>query len=113
MKDHIPRDKRSGVVYSVPCKDCSFTYVGETGIHLSSRIKQHKDAVRKGDVEKSAHVWELHHSIDWDNTTIVDFDPETISRKTREALYIRRRKDLMNRDLGLETSHIWDSLLPT
>ena len=71
--------------------------------------------MRKGDVEKSAisaHFWELHHFIDWDNTTIIAFDSDTISRKTKEALYIRC-KDLMNRDLGLETSHIWVSLLPT
>ena len=35
-------------------------------------------------------------------TPFTDFDPDIISRKTREALHIRRHQELMNREiLGL------------
>ena len=31
---------------------CGYHYIGETGLRLSTRVKQHKDAVRKGETEK-------------------------------------------------------------
>ena len=40
----------------------------ETGCHLSTRLKQHQEAVKKGQTEKSAvaeHIWSNQHSIDW------------------------------------------------
>ena len=60
---------RSSVVYSILCANCNYTYIGETGQHLSTRIKQHQDAVRKGLTDRSTvaeHVWSLQHSISWD-----------------------------------------------
>ena len=53
-KDAIDPPMRSGVVYSIPCANCNYTYIGETGFHLSTRIKQHRDAVRKGLTDRSA-----------------------------------------------------------
>ena len=112
-KDRISLDNKSGVVYSIPCKDCTFTYVGETGIHLSTKFKQQKEALKRGELEKSAvatHAWNLHHCVDWEGVSIIDQDSNTISRKIRESLHIRRRSGLMNRDDGLEISHMWESL---
>ena len=80
-KDHVHKDKQSGVVYSIPCKDCSSFYIGETGLHLSTRLQQHKEATRKGDADKSAvaeHVWDKSHNIDWTNVIILDHDRHSI-----------------------------------
>ena len=113
-KDVIPLLSRSGVVYSIPCNDCNYTYIGETGCHLSTRLKQHQEAVKKGQTEKSAvaeHVWSNQHSIDWNHVEILDQDSITSTRRIREALHIRKHSNLMNRDGGIEVSHIWDSLV--
>ena len=112
-KDTIDPPMRSGVVYSIPCANCNYTYIGETGCHLSTRIKQHRDAVRKGLTDRSAvaeHVWSLQHSISWDEVEILDQDPSTKSRRIKKALHIRQHSNLMNRDGGVEVSHVWDSL---
>jgi hypothetical protein len=53
----------------------------------------------------------MQHSIDWENASVIDRDPHTVSRKIKEAIHIRKNRDLMNRDEGLETSHMWDSFL--
>jgi len=37
-KDCIPLKNKSGVVYYIPCKDCTFIYIGETGQHLATRL---------------------------------------------------------------------------
>ena len=113
-KDRTPLPSRSGIVYSIPCADCNYTYIGETGCHLSTRIKQHRDAVQKGLIERSAvaeHVWSLQHSISWDKVDILDQDSSTDTRKIRETLHIRKHTNLMNRDGGVEVSPIWDSLV--
>ena len=46
-KDQTQTEKQSGVVYSIPCRDCSSFYIGETGQHLSTRLHQHKEATRR------------------------------------------------------------------
>ena len=44
-KDPVPPDRRKGVVYKVSCKDCSYSYIGQTGRSLSDCMKEHKRAV--------------------------------------------------------------------
>ena len=56
----------------------------------STSVKQHKDAVRKGETEKLAiaqHLWTTQHSMNWGNIHDVDKDKDSIPRKIREALY--------------------------
>ena len=36
------------MVYSIPCKGCSAVYVGQTGQQLSTRLQEHRRAVKVG-----------------------------------------------------------------
>ena len=56
LKTHVPDDRKKGVVYEVPCKDCRNTYVGETKGTLRVRLGEHKQAV---------HAHETQHEINW------------------------------------------------
>ena len=47
VKNGIPEDRRKGVIYEIPCKDCEKLYIGETGRTLKKRVSEHKQAVRK------------------------------------------------------------------
>ena len=49
--------------------------------------------------------------ITWDHVIILDQDAITTKTKIREALHIHQHTNLMNRDVGVEVSHIWDSLV--
>ena len=76
--------------------------------------KQQRIPKKIGHTEKSAvteHIWFNQHSIAWDHVKILDQDSMTSARRIREALHIRKHSNLMNRDGGVEVSHIWDSLL--
>jgi hypothetical protein len=44
LKDPIPLDEKCGV-YRLQCDDCPFTYIGQTGRPLKSRLKEHVYAV--------------------------------------------------------------------
>jgi len=41
LKDPLPLSEKSGV-YSLRCKDCPATFIGQTGRKLSIRISEHK-----------------------------------------------------------------------
>ena len=38
-KDRVEKDDKNSVVYKVPCRDCSSSYIGETGRELKVRIR--------------------------------------------------------------------------
>ena len=70
VKDTLPLGKQSNVVYRIP-RSCGQVYIGETKRRLETRLKEHRDACKRGMIEKSAvaeHVWENHHPIDWEET---------------------------------------------
>ena len=54
-------------VYEIPCKNCPKAYYGETGRSFDTRIREHKDAVRRGNANNACfkHSFEMRHDIDW------------------------------------------------
>jgi len=82
--------EKTELIYRVPCKNYSSSYVGETGRKFGLRVKEHKKEVdsftagtqtrasraRESSVtHKSAitdHSMEENHVIDWDKAKVVD-----------------------------------------
>ena len=46
--------EKSGLVYEIPCRDCDAVYIVETGRSIKTRKREHFDAVKKMDTNKSA-----------------------------------------------------------
>ena len=44
-KDPVAKDQTRGAIYSIPCKDCDKSYIGETKRKFSTRRKEHQKAV--------------------------------------------------------------------
>ena len=102
----------------MPCKNCSSSYIGETGRKFGLRIKEHKKEVdsftagtqtrtsraRESSVtHKSAitdHAMEENKVIDWDKAKVVDSEAQRQTRWIKEALCIRKTPMCMNRDAG-------------
>ena len=109
---HSPLDK-TGVVYSIPCKDCDKVYVGETGRTLNVRRREHCRHSTNGRTDSSAVAAHAHsslHDIDWENSSVLEFEDNFYKRKVKEALLIRRHHNF-NQDDGLAVSPVWTSLL--
>ena len=47
VKDTLPLEKNSNVVYQIPCSGCSKVYIGETIQRLQTRLKEHQEALRR------------------------------------------------------------------
>ena len=52
MKDSVPFDLRSYVVYKFACGSCKPDYIGRKKRHLSTRIKEHLETDEKSHVYK-------------------------------------------------------------
>ena len=102
---------KQNVVYELTCIKCKQTYIGETKRNLHTRIKEHQRAIERGDINISAmaqHYQEVHPS---SSTPFPAFYVKILQRSNdhadrliKEAIYIRKLKPNINRDLG------WNSL---
>jgi len=102
-KDKVNDEEKTELIYCVPCKNCSSSYVEETGWKFGLRIKEHKKEVdsftagtqtrasraRESSVtHKSAiidHAMEENHVIDWDKAKVVDREAQRQTRWIKEA----------------------------
>ena len=110
-KDPTEKEDQTGVVYHIPCSDCSSVYIGETGRKLKCRLKEHKSIAPSATSQVSAHA-KSGHSIDWDAVKILEKDSRNDTRKIREAIHIRRDTDpKINTSRGYELSPVYNSLL--
>ena len=116
VKDKLPHDLTTNAIYSIKCKTCDDEYVGETLRAIQVRAKEHRDAIRLGNTEKSAVAQHVHqqkepHEIDWSTMSVIDKAQAWRERKLREAFKIHQRQPKMNRDAGLEHPKTWHSIL--
>ena len=106
------------------------TYTGETKCTLGTRIKEHKEDAGKAsacrpytqsnrktsekEMHKSVitdHMTQQNHIVHWEGAKFVDRESDWRTRGIKEAIWIRKTKDIMNRDEGrYRLSHIYDDL---
>ncbi len=93
LKDPLPLQIRSGVVYNIICAMCDKCYIRETIHRLEDRIKEHKSACIKCDTEKSAlaeHARREGHHTAWEKVTILDDERRRFGLIIKEALHLLR-----------------------
>ena len=68
------RNKQTNVMYKIDCKDCEWSYIGETGRSFETRKKELMRNVRLNKKESNItnHAWRFDHRINFDNRQIND-----------------------------------------
>jgi len=110
LKDVIPMENKTGVVYEIDCNDCQASYIGETLRSIKTRIEEHKRHSRNGRFDLSAvaeHSIFNNHTIDWEGSKIIGREDRWHARKIKEALLISKHNPTMNKDKGTELSLSW------
>ena len=90
VKERLPTMMRSSVVYKIPCT-CGKVYIGETTKRLETRVREHQNACRSREFDKSAiaeHAWTDHHPILWDDISVLDRASRWRELLIKEALHI-------------------------
>ena len=104
-KDKSEKGDQCGVVYQIPCKDCTSSYIGESERALKTRLKEHRrnsnqDSSTPATSAVAEHMRETAHHIEWDQVKILDRDSRWYERGVREAIAIRKHPRNLNRDMG-------------
>lgn len=73
IKDKIPPDKRTGMVYKIPYRDCNSCYIDQTGRTLKTRVREHRKNVNENVIKHTAltkHLTEYDHPFNYNETSV-------------------------------------------
>jgi len=100
VKDSVPRELLSRVIYKFTCACCNACYMGETGRHLSTGVCEHLSS------DKSSHIFKhlqsserCHQSCSTDCFEILDSTPTKFQLKLKEVIHINWRKPNLNQQV--------------
>ena len=68
-KDRPETEKQTNVIYKITCKDCSWSYIGETGRCFETRKKEHIRNVKQNIAGSNiaSHSWNYDHVINFED----------------------------------------------
>ncbi|XP_058827843.1 uncharacterized protein LOC131687767 [Topomyia yanbarensis] len=128
IKDPVPPQLQSNVIYSIPCYECPMTYIGMTRNQLKTRLSGHRSNINKYTnlidhppqyqkeeiaqlSEKTAlmqHIISHGHSFDLANTKIIDRTLRTSALPLLEMCHIANTPNTVNHRTdvqGLNTTY--------
>ena len=88
-KDRIPATEKSNIIYKIPCNNCKKHYVGQTSRKLSTRLNEHRLALKRHDPLSlmSIHQDQEGHEFNLEQTTILDQAQTRHARELSESWY--------------------------
>ena len=121
-KDSMERPSRPGVVYQIPCRDCTVIYIGETGWAYKTRLAEHKRDLKPANQAKVddnnfnkktalvKYVITKGHRVDWDHSKILTFEIDFTKRQFLESFLIHISENSINDKENCFYSEIYNSL---
>ena len=100
VKDPVPVELRSNVVYKFTCASCNSCYVGETTRHLSTRIREHLNRDRPSHIFQHLQQFEAcRNSYSAECFEVIDQATTKFQVKIKEALHISWEQPSLNKQL--------------
>ena len=104
FKDKVPKYLRSSVVYSFTCRCCSALYVGQTTLHLHTRISEHlgvspitgKKSTSPTTSSIHSHINAFGHLASFDDFKIIFSCSDSYELLIHESLLISKLKPSLN-----------------
>lgn len=111
LKSVTPLNKRSNVIYEIPCSNCAQVYIGQTSQWLENRLKGHKYD-KKNVTALTNHVSTENHTFDFNKTKILKTENHQKKREFYEMVEIQKNKNAVNDKKDLKNlSKIYLSIL--
>ena len=109
-KDRDSKLQKSGVIYKFKCPqiNCPEEHIGEFGRTFGYRLKEHLRALSPIHYHNNS----TGHLVSPECFTIVDREPQGVTRNMKEAMYIYVNYHSLNRNWQkYQPSPIWDQVL--
>ena len=107
-KDPVLKDQTRGAIYSIPCKVCDKSYIGEMKQKFSTWLTEHQKVVENKHSHKSTlaeHCLHSGHTIYWESSRILRTSTNWHNRCILEAWEINTCRNLLNHDDGMHLLH--------
>ena len=90
-KDESKKEKR--LVYSIPCKQCEYVYVGQTERRKEKRMQEHKSNIRRlaANSKLVEHIEKYHHEFDFSKVETLAWEQDWRRRTIEESLLTQER----------------------
>ena len=81
--------EKMGLVYRIPCSQCDWSYVGETGRTLQERVGEHRRTVRNWNTssEIANHVLNDDHQMEWNSASVLSLETNRFKRVFKESVF--------------------------
>ena len=117
LKDRIPKELTSGVVYKFQCVFCNESYYGECVRHLNVRIGEHirispltKKKVKPKVSAVSDHLLLCSNSSSFENFSVLTKENKKFLLELKESLLIMRDKPSLNRNIRSAPFYLFDKV---
>ena len=97
-------NKGKRVVHFIPCTVCPKVCIGQTGRFLKHQLKEHRRALRNGDVATSTlaeHALMAGHGIDLSKAEVLDSNLYSATQYMLESWHIQHIENKLNREQGI------------
>ena len=115
LKNQIPKDLISGVVYKFQCGLCNESYYGECMRHLNVRIGENigislltRKQVKPKNSSVADHLLLCNHSASYDDFSILTRENKKFLLELKESLLIMRDKPSSNRNFTLARLYLFN-----
>ena len=95
LKAKIAKQKKSNIVYQIPCNDCNGVYIGQTCQLLKNRLNGHKYD-KKNKTALTNHMLEKEHTFNYEQVQILRTENHTKKREIYEMIEIQRNHNSIN-----------------
>ena len=99
-------------IYNIPCESGK-RYIRETCRPLQTRVKEHKQNITNGEIDKSKiaeHSWGQKHRFQWDKASIISKEGNSRIRKLKESAFIHCTDHVISQP-SIDMSPIWLPLI--
>lgn len=98
LKDKEKKEYQSKVVYSIPCRNCEKTYIGQTSNWIQTRITSHKSDTRRNmkNCSLAIHCNTNDHIMNYSDTKILHRESNYNKRLFLEMMSINATENTIN-----------------